>query len=914
MLTSNDLALCQHASPVFRVFCQYHDGALFAGDPEYSQQFHLLVNAYIALTSSASGPNAPQWKLVGLEAIRSLSSSSAAISTQTGMAHIQKVIPVLLATLQVDADGAALARIDSHMNPLARRESRRFSVAPEPAALTGEHLVLSTALGALKNVFDTSSYLVLKGVTDTILSYIKDKATPLQWTSVLVTACAKWVPVQIRFAVLTLLVERLVSLPIQDTKTQYLFAHLIHALLSSSANMIGLSVIDIQRALLHQQALLLKNVTNETYTSDSPSISDLVDLLRNCIVALASHIYYATQVPDMITELLSRFQTGLSSHSHSTYGTGSNTPNGTTALSNPPTLHNTLPHSLYISNILKTINKLLAYTSSRAKRGDVYLTIASWDGTQRLLNHPDAEVRASFANTLIMLLQQHDSLDADHIAPLTGTTAFRVTSGPVGRVISELHKLAARTEPLAVSDYLLIYHILSLLATKLQVNGAIRVAALANTLQTESLDLISCYRDSVALSTSASENPVQTKALERGIALSSISLALFHTIAHKHGLKSLYEFASNEITKRQTLGVWCAAIDAPLAHVFTNDLALKTGSSAAELQMKTIEKNPAVFDTLEYVSKDRLATAFAQQFGDIPSEVRAAIVEPLPQQDAFMGGSGVYPGTSVSQRASSEHLGDTLPAAPRARSLRDLNYTNTRKLPTFFFSAEGTSPTPPSNDTDVSVNERDAAPPPQDWRAPEPIAEEQQGDAHHHALAKSNTNNTLTKTRSATSVNGNANGMSRSTSFRTTGTAAAAGGGGGGLLHAHYTNGSGYPVESPGSQNLAFRSASSVCDIRRELSPKVTDLKKAASGRSPAGYAPSFRSQVSAASLGPGSRNIDFDDEDAVSLDQQLLHQHRSARLGAAGGGGGGDLAQFDIGVFLSNVGFDATHERGKLV
>lgn len=82
----------------------------------------------------------------------------------------------------------------------------------------------------------------------------------MQWSETLLEIVTKRALVQTRFAVVTELVEYLVVLSPTDLSRQLTVARLISSLLSSSVNMIGLSVIDVLRMLLHAQLQVLKAV------------------------------------------------------------------------------------------------------------------------------------------------------------------------------------------------------------------------------------------------------------------------------------------------------------------------------------------------------------------------------------------------------------------------------------------------------------------------------------------------------------------------------------------------------------------------------------------------------------------------------------------------------------------------------
>lgn len=959
VIKSNDLALCQHASSVVDTFCQYHDGALFSGDPSYVQQFHQLVESYVSLTeNSIAGPNEAQWKLVGLEALKSFS-SSVAISTPTGLSHIHKIVPAVLSTLAADSTSSSLVQIGSHLNPLGRRESRRYSTAPEPPTLTGESLLLSTSMTALKQLYDTTSNMVLKATVVTTLAFIRGSPMPEQWKSTLIITCAKWVPVQIRFTMVSLLVDKLTTLPLEDISYQVSIAHLTSSLLSSSVNMIGLSVIDVQRSLLHRQAVVLRNVTQEHYHAGQPSIYDLIAILRKCIVDLASHIYYATQIPDMLSELLYRFQDAMPNAS--AHSTGANTPMGATlGIDTVNTNANSLFHSLYISNILKTITKILALSSARANQGhDISLTISSWDGTQKLLTHPDPEVRTTFANTIIMLLT-NQSIQSSPVLALNGGPGFTVTSGPVGRIIWELNNLANAHQLPLVSDYLAIYHISTVLITNLSLKGAVRAVALAFELQEKAQELISRNKDVDLPSTPA--------ALIHAIALASVSIAVFNILAKTFDFEGLYEFTKEEIDRRKAARLWYPAIDSPLAHGFLSDVSQKIDILKKKPYTFSCINSPGMIETMQFLTKEDVSDPFAG-YSEVSAEVRQAIVEPLPPADEI----NTYTSGPVSTRSSSDQGGletgnRTSRYVNRARSLKQLNYNTTRAIPAFYVSTVGSgAQTPRTVDMAPNVHSglnggntgpeiSTGTPAVIDISDPEHSREIQNGaetnvdvgtltGQQHSAegneapeaaserriangLSKTVTNSTLSDDNpsynSTTVSNGNDNHQVS-------------------LEPQH--NGLAFPLPIPGQ----IRAVQSFGDVYREFTPRVKDLKKAASGyklpygmgASPAGSGSVNAIAAVAASYGAGNgnsfiprqnyassqaganngyaqsissvftRGSEFDnsysDSGSINGHSTTQHIHAASKPLLPN-------EQFDVSSFLSNLTIDPALERGKLV
>lgn len=826
VISSNDLALCQHASDVTSLFCQYHDGALFSGDPGYVDNFHQLVETYVSMANDhQQGPNMLQWKVVGLKALKDFA-SSVAISTPTGLSHIHKIIPVLLSTLAVDTDGSTLQEIDSQIHSLNHRESRHYTTTPEQPEFTGEPMLFSLSIEGLKQFYDTTSNMVLKAAIVTTLAFIREKSCIESWASSLIITCAKWVPVQTRFTVVSTSIEKLVSLPTDNIGAQFVLASMVSSLLSSSVNMIGLSVIDVQRSILYHQATLLKNVTKDNYQTGEPSMADLIDKLRQCVVDLASHIYYATQIPDMLSELLLRFQDAVP-QTNSTVATGTNTPNeALSEVSSPVT--NSDFHSLSISNLLKAVTTILDMTSSHATHAiDISLTISSWDGTQKLLTHVDPDVRVTFANTLIVLLI-NNSIDVDQVAPLNSSTGFSPTSGPVGRILGELHSLSNIREFPLVSDYLIIYHISTLLVTKLSVNGSIRSAALAYSLQEKAQELFANHEDNI------SQSPAAT--LSHAIALATLSLAIYHTIGSNLECEVLSSFTQQEINRRKSAGLWYDPIEIPLTSEFLTDVKTKS-----DLPQKTPYLLPSVTEIvkdLQYPNQDDILGAF-DNFEDVPAAAKAVVVQKLPPTEEISAFASIAASRSSSfENPSGEFNSKSLRFSTRARSLKQLNHNSMRMASSVYVHPtvpemsqlnmsyiNGNSPKnftpekkqfdpysqqPVSNGTEISLNYRSTDTPTLTENGTNVTSNGVEGGISNENMSKPSTDS-ADKNNALPEIS--ISGSNTNDNYE--------------YINSNQTNGSQLTV--PNVQKK-MRTVQSFIDVSRENTPRIKDLRKAASG------------------------------------------------------------------------------------
>lgn len=894
VLSSNDLALCRYAHETLETFCEYHDGALFSGDPFYVEQFHKLVEEYISLAKYNQSKSTPtwittdptnnsaesnntfknttdlEWRLVGTKALKSFA-SSAAISTPTGLSHLYKIIPVLLSTLSAaDPDGSKIVKLDNQKGSTVTHDVEKGNSGDRSLRASTESynknydeftelpeysLLLSTSLGALKSFYDTTSDMILKASIVTTLAFIRDNSPSTsslfnQWASTLLITCAKWVPAQLRFAVISTTIEKLNSCPIDNLLAQFTFASLISSLLSSSVNMIGLSVIDTQRSFLHQQSVLLKSIaaasaTNknsnikELYHIGSPSVYDLVEKLRECVVKLTTHVYYATQIPDMLSELLLKFQESMQHHPASTVAATTNTSahdTETTTLSGRSSetsvlSPNSYSHTLYISNLLKTITEILSKLSLQAKHtgnggANVPLTISSWDGTQKLLTHIDPEVRIAFANTLIVFINSNNDIDPDRIAPLSSSVNFTMLSGPVGRIIGELYNLANASEfPLLVSDYLIIYHVAVTLSSKLSMNGALRSAALAYSLQEKAKALLeNAEKETLSDNTSS--------LLSHAIALATTSLSIFHTIGETLDSADFSNFTKQEILRRQKLGLWYPVFDFPLDNDvdFSKDVVAKSELVKKDPYTVPSEWNEELSKS-QYPSEDDVMELF-NRFDQVPKEMVNSVVQELPLTNEA---SGLYSSVAGSRQSSiddsfanglgSKGARSMMMGLPRARSLRDLNMNlASTARSTSAFHVQSTVPETYMNTGFGNREERDTG----DFSSNFSLKGDSVEGISSNGNSKTDRNPVVllvNEENGNTTTHSNSNirlgllpggDYSNSTSS---------------FLNPYYSSVNSSCINTGSTNNnIGLRTAQSFIDIHREHTPKVKDLKKAASG------------------------------------------------------------------------------------
>ncbi|PGG99493.1 hypothetical protein GX51_06313 [Blastomyces parvus] len=329
------------------------------------------------------------------------------------------------------------------------------------------------ALRCLEKIFAAGSNRgQIRNSTSLILQFIVSKRPPRHcsleqhpdsvgaggsWATNLMEVIAKWSPVQDRFMILVATMEQLVSTPMVDEKleSQLILASMMDSLLSSPNNLIGLSVMDVLISLLQRLLLLLqlggrskKMVHHRApagYVNNLPEVGEaseepqgepngngvqpteganaaipwdarqeLVELLQKCIGSLATHIYYADQVSDMIRAIISRLRPSAASELSSNEAEGvptngvdsSEDVGGDAYFSFPAARIVALKciKSVLLANLRKSMTA--AGPDSRSR-----VNIWVWEGTQWLLRDPDREVSHTYVDAFLSWLQLETTKD-----------------------------------------------------------------------------------------------------------------------------------------------------------------------------------------------------------------------------------------------------------------------------------------------------------------------------------------------------------------------------------------------------------------------------------------------------------------------------------------------------------------------
>ena len=267
------------------------------------------------------------------------------------------------------------------------------------------------------------------------------------WAIELFEDMARWTSVQTRFVILVTLTDALTKSPIaeEDLDKQLLLVRIIASLLRSDITFIGLSVNDVLIGFVNHILRLLQlgsdvkphrqqttsqgllGVANDSERDRSQSTGrspdtqrtnqasplrvQLLDDLSRAIGDLATHIYYADQVGEMVSALLLRLKPPLNI-----------VPSTTVAIENPASTAEAIAGSGCLQEdattdgyfsfdtarllALRAIKNIIEVANFRRKDGQGggnrnRVSASTWNGTQWLLRDPCGRVRRAYVDALI---------------------------------------------------------------------------------------------------------------------------------------------------------------------------------------------------------------------------------------------------------------------------------------------------------------------------------------------------------------------------------------------------------------------------------------------------------------------------------------------------------------------------------
>ncbi|KAH6855038.1 hypothetical protein B0I37DRAFT_45854 [Chaetomium sp. MPI-CAGE-AT-0009] len=421
-----------------------------------------------------SKPIALRWRNTGLKAIKSVASSETLSSVTTQQYDL--AVPMILENLWTDNEdfldvlhqraemgdkfGGTLLRRRTSVATVrtAESESNTNPIALADTAVDMDKLAEEDtgvlAMECLRQLFVATNRSQVHAATVALLKFIQERVSQQEevvrtdsdgrdsgWAVKMFLLAARWAPVADRFTILITAMDSLAQQPLTDDSLQQhiVLAAMIGALLRSDINLIGLSVMDVLLQLIAHIGKLVQmpgdpnSLRSEPHLPGEPDPRAQAGLqfadkaeqavaerknvlfrLQECIGDLATHVYYADQISDMISTILQKLTPSRSNNTPgSPHGDKSDTSKSSVNVLGDEHHADSL-FALTVAKIaaLRAIKSVLLVANPRTKvSGNIGLSrshvpIQIWDGTQWLLNDQDGLVRKAYADAVMTWLDR----------------------------------------------------------------------------------------------------------------------------------------------------------------------------------------------------------------------------------------------------------------------------------------------------------------------------------------------------------------------------------------------------------------------------------------------------------------------------------------------------------------------------
>lgn len=433
-------------------------------------------SSHLPSRTTLSRPMALRWRKVGLRAIQCVVSSEA-LGADGGKQLEIVVPVILENLYANGDDVAEFLRAKPQVlggkpeRELPRRRHPSVANVPTVDAIEGnvaeaagttadadkvaEMEVRTLALRCLERIFLAGSHRTqLRTAAGFVLQFIvskhhtdeKEVVDSCDWAKILLDMIVQWCPVQDRFIVLVTAVEILRDMAFEEhlLGQQIILASLIDSVLKSPVNLIGLSVIDVLAVFVQQILRLFQNPqaspksqselpgngtkgekvergkreqSDNSNSTAAPNFSSrrtrLSELLKQCTGNLATHIYYADQVSDMVRTIVRRVLSS-STPSDATLDSAARTGAESAASSNNAASERPLETSAHsaaakVAALEAVKQVLIVANTKRSVAGQGMETrnrvgIQVWDGSHGLLRDSSSQVRWAYADAFIYWL------------------------------------------------------------------------------------------------------------------------------------------------------------------------------------------------------------------------------------------------------------------------------------------------------------------------------------------------------------------------------------------------------------------------------------------------------------------------------------------------------------------------------
>ncbi|KAI1864727.1 hypothetical protein JX265_008451 [Neoarthrinium moseri] len=586
-----------------------------------------------------SKPVAVRWRNAGLTAIKSVAESDALASVAGRQLDV--IVPMILENLWTDNDGfldllthrmRAEEKVDTHNLPRRKTSISTVRTGDElgdtnPIALSGstadadalaEEETGLLAMQCLKQIFVIPNRAQLHGATQALLKFLQERIEQSEqviktdektgrdggWAVKIYGLTAKWAPVQDRYIILVTVLDTLVrAQPTnENVAEQTVLVAIMSSLLRSDVNLIGLSVMDVLLGLIqHMKRVLSYSGRLSAGTAPGSAGKDenaapdfdklqqstsqhgeLLNRIERCVGDLATHVYYADQISDMISAILLRLKPHPSTINATppTDGAEGSALPGTSAgslVDDQQHLDSLFALDTAKTAALKAIKAILLVANPKTKMsGNVSLTrnkvpIQVWEGTQWLLRDPDGQVRKAYVEAVITWLDREttraDLRARDEMAQKPNRGGNRDAPPPTfaRRAVSSASN---REKPVKVprSHFLQLLH-LSLYDNALQFVEYDSDIALSHAMLVKLVDKlgVNAVRYGLPMIFRLQEDILEAETPRAKVRLGALCHGYFWALTEKFDFDSsvVGEAIQNEIIRRRSKNFWVEGVAVP---------------------------------------------------------------------------------------------------------------------------------------------------------------------------------------------------------------------------------------------------------------------------------------------------------------------------------------------------------------
>lgn len=500
------------------------------------------------------------------------------------------------------------------------------------------------AIQCLKQIFVINNRAQIRGGTLAVVSFIMERVhnhelvySPPKlgekedkgWATSVFLMIARWTPVQERYTVLVTAMERLVrsELSEESIPQELVLAMIIRALLRSDINLIGLSVMDVLLGLIQHILRLLQlsgakphfqptyavgldgspakemspadpsegvtRTPEEIFDAPSKARIDLLTMLEQCIGDLATHVYYADQISDMITAILARLKPPTNAPMTSASAIEDPQAASEVVLASGNLTENSATDSFFSFDTAKVIalsaiRNIILVATKRTKLAGATLGrnrvgIRVWDSTQWLLRDPDFGVRKAYTDALLTWLDREvtaeDAVVQDEKLPALGNhrTLLRTAGDDSVTSMRDLSTSPThqKVKPRS-SKYLELLH-LAIYENALQYADSSADIALLHLLLARLADKLSinAVKSGLSMVFRLQEDIQEVETVSK-VGLGSLCHGYFWMLSEKysHVEQELGEVIKGEIERRASKGLWVSLVKIPPARL--SDLEVPT--------------------------------------------------------------------------------------------------------------------------------------------------------------------------------------------------------------------------------------------------------------------------------------------------------------------------------------------------